>query len=79
MAGGLGGGSCVIMCSCLIFTERKGLSRMGIGRQEVVCREGVENVCVLVTFCCELWKNVYDMGRLGLYSVFSEMEVVCKR
>ena len=70
MAGVLGGGGCNIMCSCLIFTERKGLSRMGIGRKEVVCRENVENVCVLITFCCDLRGNVYDVGRLDLYSVF---------
>ena len=42
-------------------------------------RENVENVCVLITFCCDLRGNVYDGRGLTCILFFSEMEVVCKR
>ena len=41
--------------------------------------ENVENVCVLITCCCDLRGNVYDGRGLTCILFFSEMEVVCKR
>ena len=47
MAGVLGGCGCSIVCSCLIFTERKGVSRVGIWEEgSGMYRRNVEKMCV---------------------------------